>query len=362
MPLSDSPLPGEVWLGEAWTAAPVLHLATLNLTVGAWFVPMYEYPVQKELSPESVACLPVMIEPGLFYSITNVAALGLGHQADATADEAVAGLPLQRAAYAPLPYLMPPPPEDDEIKPSADHNDDEFRDDDDSALVSASAADALDQVATGLKRQHGNVSAMSDFIDANVASVSGEVGWLAPVGSYNTRQLSLFLGNETVTISIDGCRFLPHVCCCAQAYVFVIGPGAGVLCSFVASSQAGSAALSPKFLKGIRACMQWPRVLTLCIFFAVVDSRGTFRALASTAHPLLVDARSRRQWTSTQALPPAGLAWLDGNIQVGRSGVVERARKSLTPLIYSCLCVWDYLRQCRDCPTNPSQLFLTHQN
>ncbi len=101
--------------------------------------------------------------------------------------------------------------------------------------------------------------------------------------------------------------------------------------------QASSAALSPKFLKGIKAHMQvrrtpsrivssiphtpcpplqWPRVLTLCILFATVDSTGTYRALASTAHPLLVDASSRRQWSNTQSLPPAGLVWLDGNVQV----------------------------------------------
>lgn len=276
---------------------------------------MFDYPVHKELDPASVACLPATILPGLFYSITNVAALGLGH-ADAVSDEAADGIPLQRSRFNPLPYLLPPPPpEEEQVPPSAD-NDSNDRDDDAVELVVASASDDLDHASPGPKRLHGNISAMSDYIDSNVASVSGEVGWVAPVGAYNNRQLSAFLGNETVTISIDVCRFLPHVCACTQAFVFVVGPGNNILCSFVASSQAGSAALSPRFLKGIRARMQWPRVLTLCIFLAAIDSRGTFRALASTAHPLLVDANSRRQWSNAQALPPAGLSWLDGNIQV----------------------------------------------
>jgi hypothetical protein len=290
-------------------------MSSLNLTVGSWFVPMFEIPVQKELAPEIVCRLPVSITPGLFYSITNVAAFGLGHHVDT--DETMLGLPLQRDAYVALPYLLPPPTEVD-LDEGAEGSDDgiETRDPDSSALAADDDTDNRDQLSAGPKRQHGNVSAMSDFVDTNVASVSGEVGWLAPVGSYNTRQLSPFDGQETVTISIDGCRFLPHVCRCVQAYVFVVGPGNSVLCSFLASSQASSAALSPKFLKGIRAHMKWPRVLTLCILFATVDSRGIFCALASTAHPLLVDASSRRQWSNAQTMPLAGLAWLDGSVQV----------------------------------------------
>jgi hypothetical protein len=338
-----SSLSGDAWLSEAWTAMPVLHMSSLNLTVGSWFVPMFEIPVQKELAPESVCRLPVSITPGLFYSVTNVAALGLGHQADADADETALALPLQRNAYVALPYLLPPLSEE-ELDEDAEGRVDgpEARDRDSAALAAAADADDRDQLSAASKRQHGNVSAMSDFMDTNIASVSGEVGWLAPVGSYNTRQLSPFDGQETVTISIDGCRFLPHVCCCVQAYVFVVGPGASVLCSFVASSQASSAALSPKFLKGIRAHMQWPRVLTLCILFATVDSRGTFRALASTAHPLLVDSSSRRQWSNPQTMPPAGLAWLDGNVQV--SALVSDCYPRVTWLLRSYRCDWVYLK------------------
>jgi hypothetical protein len=309
---------------------------------------MFEYPVQKELNPESVACLPLMISPGLFYSITNVAALGLGHQVD----EAAAAPQLQRTAYEPLPYLMPPPPQQEQPLPIAADDDGNDVCDDDTAMAAASAPEVHDHTTVGAKRQHGNVSAMSDYIDTNIASVSGEVGWVAPVGSYNSRQLSLFNGQETVTISIDGCRFLPHVCCCVQAYVFVVGPGASVLCSFVASSRASSAALSPKFLAGIRSQMQWPRVLTLCIFLAAVDSHGTIRALASTAHPLLVDAGSRRQWTNALAAPPAGLAWLDGNVQVSpprpcAAFLISLAASSYS-LFFSYRCVWVCPKSCRD--------------
>jgi hypothetical protein len=276
--------------------------------------------------------LPALISPGLFYCITNVAALGLEHQAEVGEHENVAGLPLQRDAYAPLPYLLPPQQEQELTGGAGNFGDEDEVQHDDSDVLSAAAAsaaaanvDSQDTLSAGLKRQQGNVSAMSDFIDTHVASVSGEVGWIAPVGSYNSRQLTPFDGNETVTISLDCCRFLPHVCCCVQAYVFIVGPGASILCSFVASSQASSASLSPKFLKGIRAHLQWPRVLTLCIMFATIDAHGSMRALASTAHPLLVDAGSRRQWTNTQSLPPAGLAWLDGNVQVRSVDVVARA-------------------------------------
>jgi hypothetical protein len=269
-------------------------------------------PVPRDLSPASICCLPPFISPGFFYSITNAAALGLGTQADSDTDMVVTGLPLQRTSFAPLPYLLPPQQEEFAEGGGVVIDGDEARH---NSPALAAVADANDQCNSESKRQ-GNLSAMSDFIDTPSASVSGEVGWVAPVGSYNNRQLFPFEGTETLTISIDCCRFLPHVCCCVQAFVFVVGPGASVLCSFVASAQASSASLSPKFVKGIRASMQWPRVLTLCIFFATIDSQGTFRALASTAHPLLVDASSRRQWSNSQTLPPAGLAWFDGNVQV----------------------------------------------
>ncbi len=295
----------------------MLHPTSLNLTVGSWFVPMFDHPVHKELSPEQVSRLPALISPGLFYCITNAAAFGLGNQADADLEQAAEGMPLQRDAFAPLPYLLPPQQEQEPVeKDGEDGDEDGPRLEESAPAATDDAATGPDQFSARLKRQQGNVSAMSDFIDTNAASVSGEVGWVAPVGSYNTRQLTPFHGQETVIISIDGCRFLPHVCCCVQAYVFVVGPGASVLCSFVAASQASSAALSPKFLKGIRAHMEWPRVLTLCILFATIDSCGNFRALGSAAHPLLVDSNSRRQWSNAQALPPAGLSWLDGNVQV----------------------------------------------